>query len=185
MHPHGIIPLHAVLWTSYCDQYLKDENGDMYGFGAAADAVEYVPLLRNIMAWLTAGSAAYNVLRDGLVDGKSAAANAFGRKPKHLFILPGGIAEIFSSSPGKHAIVFKNRRGLCKLSLETGAFLLPCYVFGGTDFFHSFIHSDNIFADISRRFKLALTFFWGQFGSPLIPYTPKVKKNLYRFSHSH
>ncbi len=66
MHPHGIIPLQAVLWAGYCDQYLRNENGAMYGFGAAADAVEYIPFLRNIMGWLTAGSAAYKVLKDGL-----------------------------------------------------------------------------------------------------------------------
>lgn len=57
MHPHGIIPLQAILWTSYCDQYLHDESGAMYGFGAAADIVCHVPLLRNVMSWLTASSA--------------------------------------------------------------------------------------------------------------------------------
>jgi hypothetical protein len=63
MHPHGIIPLQAILWTSYCDQYLPG----MYGFGAAADAVAYVPYLRNIMDMLTAGSASYHVLKNGLL----------------------------------------------------------------------------------------------------------------------
>ena len=29
MHPHGIIPLQAFLWTAYCDQYMSD----LYGFG--------------------------------------------------------------------------------------------------------------------------------------------------------
>ena len=62
MHPHGIIPLQAILWTSYCDQYLPG----MYGFGAAADVVAYIPFLRNIMSMLTAGSASYKTLKDGL-----------------------------------------------------------------------------------------------------------------------
>ena len=22
MHPHGVIPFHAILWSAYCDQYL-------------------------------------------------------------------------------------------------------------------------------------------------------------------
>ena len=174
MHPHGIIPLQAILWTSYCDQYLKDGNGEMYGFGAAADVVQYVPFLRNVMAWLTAGGASKKVLVDGLMHGKSAAANALGRKPRHLFILPGGIAEIFTSDPGKHAIVFKDRRGLIKISIQTGAQLLPTYVFGGTDFFHSFIHYKSFISDLARKYKIGLTFFWGQYFSPLIPYAPKV-----------
>jgi len=38
----------------------------LYGFGAAADAVGYVPGLRNIMGWLSAGSASYKVLKAGI-----------------------------------------------------------------------------------------------------------------------
>ena len=62
MHPHGIIPLQAILWTSYCEQYLTFDNEKLYGFGAAADAVAYIPLLRNVMHWLTAGSAGYDII---------------------------------------------------------------------------------------------------------------------------
>lgn len=101
MHPHGIVPFQAILWSAYCDQIFRIGDHSMYGFGAAADVVQYVPILRNFLFWLSAGSASYNVLRDGLVEGKSAAVNAAGRKPKHLYILPGGVAEIFLSKPGK------------------------------------------------------------------------------------
>jgi len=68
MHPHGILPIHAITWTAYCDQYLSDHetNDEVFGFGAAADVVFYVPILRNILGWLSAGSATYQVLRDGL-----------------------------------------------------------------------------------------------------------------------
>lgn len=96
-----------------------------------------------------------------------------GRYPRHLYILPGGIAEIFTSTPGKHAIVFKNRRGLTKLSLETGAMLCPTYVFGGTDFFHNLATSDSLFSKLSRSFRAGVTIFWGHFGLP-IPFTPRV-----------
>jgi hypothetical protein len=68
MHPHGIVPFHAVLWAGFGDQYLVDsETGKtLYGFGAAADVVAYVPILRNILGWLSAGSADYKVLYNGL-----------------------------------------------------------------------------------------------------------------------
>ena len=46
--------------------------------------------------------------------------NRAGRKPKHLYILPGGVAEVFTSTPGRDIIVFGQRRGLCRLALETG-----------------------------------------------------------------
>ena len=102
---------------------------------------------------------------DGLLHGKCASANSNGRTPKNLFILPGGIAEIFTSTPGRHAIVFKDRRGLIKISLQTGAELLPSYVFGGTDFFHNLATSDNFLSRLSRKYKVGLTYFWWDFFS--------------------
>jgi hypothetical protein len=80
MHPHGIVPFQAVLWAAYCEQYLNDGKREFYGFGAAADAVFYVPFLRNIMSFLTGGSAAYKVLKKGLVQ--------VGRTLKLVRIIP-------------------------------------------------------------------------------------------------
>lgn len=105
--------------------------------------------------------------------GKCAAANSVGRKPKNLFILPGGVAEVFTSTPGKNVIVFNNRRGLIRLSIETGAELVPCYVFGGTDFFNNLATDDGVFATLSRKMRAGVTLFWGPYGLP-IPFTPRV-----------
>lgn len=66
MHPHGIIPIHAVLWSAYCDQYLSDGDDKLYGFAAAADAVFYIPFLRNFMYWLCCGSASASTIKKGL-----------------------------------------------------------------------------------------------------------------------
>eukprot|EP01032_Pedospumella_encystans_P012233 gene12233-14166_t len=175
MHPHGIVPYHAGLWAAYADQYMSDPTTGraLYGFGAAADAVGYVPGLRNIMGWLSAGSASYKVLKAGITKGISQACNAAGRKPRHLYILPGGVAEIFTSTPGRHTIVFKKRRGLVRLSIETGAQLVPCYVFGGTDFFHNLATDAGFFARLSRMCRAGVTIFWGRFGLP-IPFCPRV-----------
>lgn len=175
MHPHGIVPFQAVLWSAYCDQYFTDKSKGivLYGFGAAADIVQHIPFLRNVLAWLSAGSASYKALKEGLVEGKAPSVNAAGRKPRHLYILPGGVAEIFTSTPGRHAMVFQDRRGLIKLSIETKAELVPCYVFGGTDFFHSLATSDGFFSRMSRKFRAGVTIFFGYGGLPL-PFVPKV-----------
>ena len=177
MHPHGIIPLQAILWTAYCEQYLSHGDRALYGFGAAADVTQYLPFLRNVMGWLSAGGAQYSTLLAGLVEGKSVPVNRNGgRRPRNLYILPGGVAEVFVSTPGQHTIVFKHRRGLTRLSLETGAKLMPCYVFGGTDFYNNFATADNPLARLSRRLQMGLTLFWGpwSFLMPFVPYTPKV-----------
>lgn len=173
MHPHGIVPFHAIIWAAYNYQYLTDKARDisLYGFGAAADVVQSIPLIRNILSWYSTGSASYKTLKEGLMEGK--AVFVPGRNPRHLFILPGGVAEIFTSTPKRHAIVFKNRRGLVKLSIETKAELVPCYVFGGTDFFNNLATNDGFFSRMSRKLRMGLTLFFGYGGLPL-PFTPKV-----------
>jgi hypothetical protein len=89
------------------------------------------------------------------------------------------VAEIFTSTPGRHTIVFKSRRGLVRLSIETGAELTPCYVFGGTDFFHNLATDDGLFSSLSRSLRMGLTIFWGPYGLP-IPYAPKVGLGAHR-----
>ena len=40
MHPHGVVPIQAFVWTAFCDQYLRnDEWGTLYGFGGMATVV--------------------------------------------------------------------------------------------------------------------------------------------------
>ena len=54
-------------------------------------------------------------------------------------------------------------------SLESGAAIVPSYVFGGTDFFHS-LSTDPRFksiAALSRKLKMGLTLFWGPFWLPV------------------
>ena len=174
MHPHGILPLQAILWAAYCDQYLRHPihaKDSVYGFGAAADIVGKLPFLRQLMGWLTSGSATYSVLKKGLTEGYSPHASLAGRKVRHLYLLPGGVAEVFTSQVGRDAVVFKKRRGLCRLALETGASLVPVYVFGGTDFFYNLATAEGWLSRLSRRFRMGLTLPYGRFGLP-IPMVP-------------
>ncbi len=169
MHPHGIVPYAAAIWAAYCDQYLPD----LYGFGATADVVLYIPFLRNVISGLSAGRAGFRVCYDALVHGIAPCCNNAGRKPKHMFVLPGGIAEVFQSTPGTDRIVFKSRRGLCKLAVKTGAELCPAYVFGGNDFLYNFAAGNSPIAKFSRKLKTGLTLFYGQLGLPFVPFAPK------------
>ncbi len=124
------------------------------------------------MVWLAAGSASYDTLRDGLMHGRCPSTRANGRRPRHLYMLPGGVAEIFTSTPGQDIMLC--RTGIIRLSLETQAQLVPCYVFGGTDFFHNFATADNCWARLSRKMRMGVTLFWGRAFCPLLPFTPKV-----------
>lgn len=90
-----------------------------------------------------------------------------------MYILPGGVAEIFLSTPGKHEII-ANRKGLMRLALETGTHIFPCYVFGGTDFYNNLATGESFFSKISRRFRMGIALFYGQYGLPIVPYAPRI-----------
>lgn len=157
MHPHGVIPLQGFLWPALCDQFMPA----LYGIGATTDAALRLPLLRQVLSWLSAGSAQRDVLQRGLDAGKN------------LYILPGGVAEIFTSCPGQHVVVARGRHGLMKLALRTNSKLIPMYVFGGTDTFNHLATSDGFFGRLSRTFRAGFTVFWGQYFTPM-PYAAKI-----------
>ena len=70
-----------------------------------------------------------------------------------------------------------------KMALQTGALIVPSYVFGGTEFFDQFatIGNDNnhegfvgrFFQSLSRHMKGGITFYWGQYKTPM-PHFSKV-----------
>ena len=152
MHPHGVIPIQAFLWMAFADQYVPS----LYGFGATTDAALRLPLLRQVLLWASVRSAQRHVLRHGLEHDKQS-----------LFLFPGGVAEIFLAQPGTHRIQISRRRGLMKLALQTGAALVPIYVFGGNDFYHQLQGGLGFLEHVSRSAKAGLTLFWGQYGLPM------------------
>jgi len=165
MHPHGIVPFQALFWAAYTTQYLEipatntQPRKSLYGFAAAANVVFNLPFVRNILGLYSTHGANYQTLKDGLLYGKCIPVNngPEKRKPRHLFLLPGGIAEVFTSEIGRHAIVFKERRGLCRLALEVKSEIIPIYIFGGNDFYHNLFSGDS-FGKSLERFLL-YTFF--------------------------
>jgi len=170
MHPHGVFPVQCLIWAAVADQYLRTpEHGTLYGFGGMATVITRMPFMRSLMGWLGGVGAEYKLLKKGLT-------GAVWKRPAtghNLYMLPGGLAEIFTAKPGDHTIVWNRRRGLCRLSLETGASLCPVYVFGGNDFFYQLSSSNSWFARTSRKFGISLTLFWGLPWLPTVPLVPK------------
>lgn len=184
MHPHAIIPLQAFLWGAFCDQCMPG----LYGVGATTNAALKLPILRHVLQLLSVGSASKEVI-----------LTAMQEKGKNLFILPGGVAEIFLShrrtiANAPFVQTIKARRyGLMKLALQTGACIYPVYVFGATDMFdqltpvkkghsakgyHNDSHSlfDSIagkLESVSRRIQGGLTLYWGKYYLP-VPHTPRL-----------
>ena len=133
----------------------------MYGVAATTDAAQRLPVLRQLLVWLSGTSAnRKNIKREMQINNQN------------LYILPGGVAEIFYSRrmkadcetegvessrcrsgsrnkanggsgasnncnhpTGKTHYIKGKRYGLMKLALQTGSLIVPCYAFGGTEFY--------------------------------------------------
>ena len=74
---------------------------------------------------------------------------------------------------GSNHVIFNNRRGLIKLSLQTGALLIPTYMFGANDFFYNYTKgADGIISRVSRYLRVSLVLFGGYLGLPFFPFIP-------------
>ena len=185
MHPHAILPLHGYIWGAICHQLLPD----LYGCGAATEIAMRLPVLRHTLRYLSTRSA-----------DKKGLLHQLQIEEENLFILPGGVAEIFyshrrrqpNSLPFTQTIKAK-RYGLMKLSLQTGARIFPAFVFGASDMLDQLFHVDQNVASkekdsktfdiglmmqsISRKLKGGIALYYGQYYLP-VPHTPKLSMVL-------
>jgi 2-acylglycerol O-acyltransferase 2 len=99
----------------------------------------------------------------GLIDASRKSLTSRLTKGKSFVLYPGGIAELFLSSPTKEAIFA--RKGFIRLALQTGADVMPIYLFGNTTVLRVFTHPALM--AVSRALGASLTLFWGRWGLPL------------------
>lgn len=104
--------------------------------------------------------ASRHIARKALEDGES------------LGISTGGVAEVFETNADDECIVLKQRVGLIKLAINTGADLVPCYLFGNTELLGCWAgegipQGRNILERISRKIGFALIIIHGRFGLPI------------------
>eukprot|EP00986_Skeletonema_menzelii_P020951 scaffold32788_cov166-Skeletonema_menzelii.AAC.3 len=186
MHPHAILPLHGFIWGAICHQLLPD----LYGTGCATEIAMRLPVLRHVLHYLSTRPA-----------DKKGLLHMLQIKEENLFILPGGVAEIFysrrrnqpDSLPFTQTIKAR-RYGLMKLSLQTGARIFPAFVFGASDMLDQLFHVEQndaskekdaktsfdvgrMMQSISRKLKGGIALYYGQYYLP-IPHTPKLSMVL-------
>lgn len=126
-------------------KFFRDSLGSSVLF-AGADIIFRVPLLRRVMTWR------------GCTRVLSAQAM------KHTLQIPfphnillhsvAGIAGMFYGID-QEQVVIERRRGLCRIALETGASLVPCYVFGANELYHRKFGPDSLAAKISRAYHIS------------------------------
>ena len=160
--PHGVFPYGNLLamigWPTYTGHHF---------LGLAANAALRTPVFKQILC------------RMGVIDAsRSSARRALENYPHTIGISTGGVAEIFETTSADECILLKERVGLIKLAIRTGADLVPCYMFGNTKLLHCWAGDGipggrTILEKISRKIGFALIVFHGRFGLP-IPFRSPV-----------
>lgn len=88
-------------------------------------------------------------------------------------MLPGGIAELLLSSREEEVLYLRKRTGFARIAHTAGVQLVPSYCFGNNQFFSQLSTSSGFVARLSRRLRMSLTVFWGQWLLP-IPHQTRV-----------
>jgi 1-acyl-sn-glycerol-3-phosphate acyltransferase len=153
--PHGVFP--------YGNLLAMLVYPSMVGFhfrGLAASAALRPPIFKQILRGMGVIDASRDVARKALESGES------------LGISTGGVAEVFETNADDECIVLKERIGLIKLAIRTGADLVPCYLFGNTKLLGCWAgegipQGRNILERISRKIGFALIIIHGRFGLPI------------------
>jgi 1-acyl-sn-glycerol-3-phosphate acyltransferase len=154
--PHGVFPygnlLAMLTWPCYCGYHFH---------GLAADAALRVPIFKQILKSI------------GVIDAsRTSARKALERWPHTIGISTGGVAEVFETNANDECILLRERVGLIKLAIRTGADLIPCYLFGNTKLLSCWSgegipNGRKLLEKMSRKVGFALIIFHGRFGLPI------------------
>ena len=154
--PHGVFPygniLTMLIWPSMTGHHF---------LGLAANSALRVPVFKQILRSI------------GVIDAsRETARRALDTFPHTIGISTGGVAEVFETNQEDECILLKERIGLVKLAIRTGADLVPCYVFGNTKLLSCWSGEGIpgarwILEKISRKAGFALIVIHGRFGLPI------------------
>lgn len=136
--PHGVFPFGNIV-TMIAFPSVMGFSFD----GLAASAAVRMPIFRQLLCSV------------GGIDASKKVAVKHLNRNRTIGISTGGVAEVFetNSASGDEVIVLKNRKGIIKLAFQTGASLVPCYLFGNTHLLSLWTGGSfhNFFKKLSRK----------------------------------
>jgi 2-acylglycerol O-acyltransferase 2 len=155
--PHGVISYGGI-----CSAIVRADQPFLTQLPtAAATVILRLPFMKNVLGVF------------GLVDASKGPLTRRLESKQHVVLYLGGIAELFLSSTSVEKLYLKKRAGFIKLALQTGADVVPLYLFGNTSVLS--LVATGPLADLSRKLQVSFTLFWGLCGLPI----PRPRPVLY------
>jgi 1-acyl-sn-glycerol-3-phosphate acyltransferase len=95
-------------------------------------------------------------------------------KGRSLLIIPGGEAEQIRTENGKELVYVQKRKGFIKLALRKNVPVVPVYVFGVSDMYHTSHAIFGLREWLVKNLGVAVCLTAGKWGSPLCPINVKT-----------
>ena len=128
----------------------------------AATAMFRLPVVREIGLWT------------GCVDASRKVAERQFEKGGSVLVLPGGEAEQIRTENGKEIVYVEKRKGFIKLALRKNVPVVPGYVFGASDMYHTSNALFGLRQWLVKNMGVAVVLSMGKWGWPLCPINVKT-----------
>eukprot|EP00746_Dinoflagellata_sp_MGD_P021658 gnl/MRDRNA2_/MRDRNA2_15055_c0_seq1.p1 gnl/MRDRNA2_/MRDRNA2_15055_c0~~gnl/MRDRNA2_/MRDRNA2_15055_c0_seq1.p1 ORF type:complete len:364 (-),score=60.39 gnl/MRDRNA2_/MRDRNA2_15055_c0_seq1:77-1168(-) len=173
--PHGLAPVGITAYPGWSKVF-----GERLNHPTAAAVVLKLPII------------SYFLKKIGYIPAASSPIKKTLEKEESVSLVLDGIAGMFQSDPSTELGWIKQRKGVVKIALTTGAPLVPCYGFGHSKLWRIVMDPLGILEKLSVKLDVSLTPFCGRpygllpfgppyrtpillaFGEPII--VPKVEK---------
>jgi len=152
--PHGLAPVGIVAYPAWSRLF-----GDFLNRPTAAPAVLKIPII------------SYFLKAIGYIDAASSSIKKAVSRGENVGVVLDGIAGMFQKDSKVEVGYVRERKGIVKIALTTGAPLVPCYGFGHSDMWRILLDPFGILEKISLALNVSVTPFCGRpFG--LLPFGP-------------
>jgi len=167
--PHGVINFGAIVWVYFSRWVMGLEQ-----YTAGVSIVSKVPGLRYLVAPISVIPVDRNSLKRRLqepvrlTDEKGQRLSAkVPRTGGMIGIVPDGIAGIFKSKSGEDVLFIGKKRGLMRICLEEGAFIMAGWFASTNEMFRIVTDPFGCLEWLSRRLKVSLFVPLGRWGTPV------------------
>ena len=145
-------------------EHFQDEYGIEFGF-TGAEIIFQLPIIRRLMTWWGLTGVSAKALKTALT--QPYPYNA-------VMLQPDGIAGMFYGLQHEQVVLHK-RKGFCRIALQTGCTLIPCYALGANDLFTRKFDHCSWAARLSHKLHVSLVVWTDAWGIPWGPVPHRVK----------
>ena len=158
--PHGSWADYRVLMDGMLPQIFPNIASNIKTL--AASVLFRMPIIREISLWT------------GCVDARRSVAERQLDSGRSLLIIAGGEAEQIRTTFGKEIIYLSKRKGFVKLALQKDIPLVPCYVFGCSDYYRTNLCFFDARVTLVKMLGVCISLASGYLGSPWCPFPVKT-----------